>query len=314
MKRVLFLAIVWIALCYTTKAQEENVFPTDNAIWNILIDGVEHYYGLTGDTIINDTLYNKLYLLNDTTLIIDHNDIYVGGFRQEGKKVWFRPSFPPFYLYNYEDPYHEETLLYDFSKSAGDTVFHNFILDPFSLYGMQASDSISMSIIVLESIDEKGRKMFYTEVFDSRQISFLIQEDIWTEGIGSIRSGLFWFFNKKNMIGLPEFYLACLKKDNEYIFTNHPRPSCHCFCSGVGIFNKKCSMVDVIYENSYIQITGTPVAFSCDFKLYTITGNLIFEKKFQSNKETFFFNKKGLYIYQIISRKQILKTDKLIIK
>jgi len=68
MKRILFLAIVWIALCYTTKAQEENVFPTNNAIWNIYIEGDRYIYGLKGDTIINDTLYNKLYLLNDTIL------------------------------------------------------------------------------------------------------------------------------------------------------------------------------------------------------------------------------------------------------
>jgi len=113
---------------------QAQVFPESDAIWSIKSDdllvggdiykGGVWYYGLSGDTIIGDKSYNKFYLLNDTTLNIDSKDIYVGGFRQEGKKVWFRPN-SNFFSLSYEDdpPYPDETILYDFSKNAGDTIW-----------------------------------------------------------------------------------------------------------------------------------------------------------------------------------------------
>ena len=77
---------------------QEN-FPDSNAIWNVNIIGSneiptgEVLYGLKGDTIINDTLYRKLYLLKDTTLETKSLNYYLGGFRLENQMIFFKPKY-----------------------------------------------------------------------------------------------------------------------------------------------------------------------------------------------------------------------------
>ena len=97
-------------------------FPDSNAIWNVNKVGStgipardEMLYGLTGDTIINNTLYHKMYLLADTTLETINLKEYLGGFRQENQKVWFIPR--------YENM--PEFLLYDFTMQIGDTIWYS---------------------------------------------------------------------------------------------------------------------------------------------------------------------------------------------
>jgi hypothetical protein len=117
MKKHIFILIIFI----TSKVFGQTNFPDSNAIWNVnYINSVgtptdEMLYGPKGDTLINDTLYSKLYTLSDTTLSDENLHDYIGGFRQDSHKVWFKPAY-----WSYKD-----ILLYDFSASVGDTVWHN---------------------------------------------------------------------------------------------------------------------------------------------------------------------------------------------
>lgn len=193
--KFIFLSIC----CLATMICKAQVFPESDAIWNIKIDTKEHYYGLTGDTIIDGKSYSKLYLLNDTTLIPDSRKEYLGGFRQEGKKVWFRPSLHDDYISNY--PYYpKETVLHDFSN-VGDTIWHNFVSD-WNVRYWEMRDSISASIITSKFTDEQGRTIYNTQQFiiinsNRKEFTYEVGRDRWIEGIGSIGKGLFWFIRDK---------------------------------------------------------------------------------------------------------------------
>ena len=93
MKKYVLILLILISV----KAFSSSTFPDSNAIWNVNIEGSgpikEVLYGLKGDTLINDTIYNKLYTLSDTTLSNENMKDYIGGFRQEGQKVWFKPAY-----------------------------------------------------------------------------------------------------------------------------------------------------------------------------------------------------------------------------
>ena len=298
------------------KAQAQ-VFPESDAIWNIQIDGKEHYYGLYGDTIIDGIAYNKLYSLSDTTLNIGLDDEYLGGFRQEGKKVWFRPSFPPFYPDNndYASPYPDEMLVYDFSKNVGDTIWHNAI-PGFSYWTMQ--DSITASIITAIDIDEQGREIYHScqFVYYNKEFIPLGRCDSWVEGVGSLKHGLFFFLHQITINGSPVFHLVCFKQGDEVKYINKDYcTSCFCSSSEQSVLEKNITPLEVIHENSSIRIKGISSIFPCEFKLFSPMGQLIVEKKLQSDQEEILLNQlKGIYLYQIQKNGEIIKTGKIIIK
>ena len=304
-----------ICLCFLCKLQAQ-VFPTSDAIWSIKSDDVEFageikkggvwYYGLSGDTIIGDVSYNKLYLLNDTTLNIDSKDKYVGGFWQEEKKVWFRPSSDYFRYIEYygNPPYTEETILYDFSKNAGDTIWHNF-----NTWTMK--DSIAMSIITSIEIDEQERKIYHIESYEHYYDDFFeLDRDRWIEGIGGMH-GLWGFLSPKPTCICPEPYLACFKQGNEVKYMDARCNSC--FPGATGILEKNTVPLEVIYENNSIRIQGEPFVFPCELKLFSSVGQLVLRKGLQSNKEIQVGQLKGIYLYQVQKNGEIMKTGKIII-
>jgi len=323
--------ILTILLLLFTLAVQAQVFPESNAIWSIqedylvgsfpeqeLINNVRNY-GLYGDTIINEITYNKLYLLNDTTISIDSRDEYLGGFRQEGKKVWFRPSFPPFYpLYDnrYDPPYPEETLLYDFSKNVGDTIWHNAISSS-SYWEMR--DSITASIITSINVDEQGREKYHTcqYVYNAHHKEFmpLGNCDSWIEGIGSVKYGLFWFLTDLPTCPCPVSHLNCFKQGNEVKYINNLKCNL-CFCSTLtGVSTENNISLEIIHENNNVWIKGESSIFPCDLKLFSPVGQLILERRLQSDTEKIPVNQlKGIYLYQIQKNKETVKTGKIIIK
>lgn len=146
MKKTIFIITLII---FAPRVICQNSFPYSNAIWNenhLNSQGTmtaEKLYGLKGDTLINDTLYNKLYSLSDTTLDEENLQNYIGGFRQVGQKVYFRPEY-----WAYKD-----ILLYDFSASVGDTVWHNAI----AYYGKPTFE-IGYTFSKVLEIENKGFK------------------------------------------------------------------------------------------------------------------------------------------------------------
>jgi hypothetical protein len=307
MKKIL-LMLISIVFFSSAASLSQNVFPESDAIWNIQINEKEYYYGLSGDTIVNDTIYNKLYLLNDTTLNIGTEDEYIGGFRQEGKKVWFHPHLPVDWNSEYLQ-YPHETLLYDFSKKEGDTIWHN-IVPNLNIYYWSVADSISASIISF--IDEET-KTYHTQQYTVAQdgvFSGTGRNDIWEEGIGSTQ-GLFWFLSQKSLSGFPEFHLACFKQGTDVKYIDNP--TCNsCFSYTTEISEINVAPIEVIEENKIICIKGELSVFPCLFKLFTPLGQLLFEKEVQSNNEVISVKQiKGILLYQIQKNHKIIKSGKL---
>jgi len=321
MKTRTLILIVFLCSLFRVQAQ---VFPESDAIWNIqedylvgheqeLINEVQHY-GLFGDTIINGITYNKLYLLNDTILNITSADKYLGGFRQEEKKIWFRPSFPPFYpLYDYLS-HPEETLLYDFSKNVGDTIWHNIIS---GTYYWTVRDSASATIITSIDVDELGRKYYHTCQFEynahRKELGYLGRCDSWIDGIGSVEHGLFWFLSPISVGGFPKFHLACFKQGNEVKYMDNPY--CSCFCnSSVGISEKNNILLEVVYGNNCIRVQAESPVFPCELRLFSLTGQLISEKILQSGKDEIPVNQKGVLLYQARKNGEVVKIGRIMIK
>jgi hypothetical protein len=301
-----------LLFCLTGAFCHAGVFPESDAIWNIHVNGIEHYYGLSGDTLIEDKSYNKLYQLNDTTLTIGVEDIYMGGFRQEGKKVLYRPAIPDYKIYDHMPT---ETILYDFSKNEGDTIWHNFIPNLSISYWI-IEDSITASIITSMEIDEQGRKIYHTEQYLVHYGDFtFLKEDIWIEGIGSIQHGLFWFLHLKAVSsGRPVFRLVCFKEGGEVKYMDNTRCN-SCFCwSSTGTLDKKSFSPEVVCENNHIQVKGEPLLFPCELKLFSPMGQPVLEKRLQSGEEKIQVAQPGIYLYRIQRNEEIIKTGKIIIK
>ena len=172
MKKYFFILMIFI----TSKVFCQSNFPDSNAIWNVKYvnsvgtstDGL--LYGLKGDTLINDTLYNKLYTLSDTTFSDENLQLYIGGFRQESQKVWFKPAYWT----------SSDILLYDFSASVGDTVWHKAYLILFnnSEYTHEFRSSENFDVIQDITI-ENGIKKYILSALKP-------VPDEWYLGIGSI--------------------------------------------------------------------------------------------------------------------------------
>jgi|GEM_PF-4790822 len=312
MKTKIHFITVFLLFGIYMGVHSQDVFPTSDAIWNIQLDRPS-FYGLSGDTIIEGKSYNKLYLLNDTTLNIDSKDEYVGGFRQEDKKVWFRPGWDFFRLSYNNSPYPEETILYDFSKNVGDTIWHNLLY----LGSGYMADSIAASIITSINIDEQNRKIYHVNVYGTRDGVLsppYYRKERWIEGIGGIYQGLFWFLSMLPTCVCPDYRLVCFKQDNEVKYTNNPDcNSCfECSVPGVDISEKNIVPLEIVYEDNNIQVKGDPSVFPCELRLFSPMGQLILEKKLQSDKEEIPVNQlDGIYLYQVHKGKEIVKTGKI---
>ena len=254
-------------------------------------------------------------MLNDTTLNIDSEDVYVGAFRQEAKKVWYRPaSFERNYFY--EDP-EGETLLYDFSKNVGDTIWHNLLY----VRDCYMGENITASIV--HSVTIQNDKLIYNtfqyvnnglDGYGFIDLYPTAQYDSWVEGIGGLNNGLFWFLYYPPMSGGSFYKLACFKQGNEVKYVNNTCNMCFCSGSSADISEKSSLLLEIIQISDHIRIKGESSIFPCRLSLFAPMGQLILEKLFQSDKDEALINQKGIWLYQIQKENRIIKTGKIIIK
>jgi hypothetical protein len=218
MKKYIFI----ILTLYTFQVFSQVNFPDSNAIWNVNIDyydettTAEILYGLKGDTLINDTLYHKLYILTDTTLENKNLEKYLGGFRQDSQKVWFRPN----------QVNEIEFLLYDFSGQLDDTIWHNAALILWSKLDHEfftGGSGIRYSVIQ-DIYEDNGTKIF---VLFSPSVPS--EQDEWIDGIGS-KYGLFGSIIMFPLNG-DEYNLACFKQNDTVKYENNLKCN-RCFCKG----------------------------------------------------------------------------------
>ena len=82
--------------------KDVGIQPTGKYIYKI--------YGFKGDSVIQEKVYDKLYLLNDT--LFSENDKYIGGIRNEGNKIYFiEENNTEFLLYDFSAPFEEKDMI-----------------------------------------------------------------------------------------------------------------------------------------------------------------------------------------------------------
>jgi hypothetical protein len=230
-------------------------FPTENASWSEIkwYQGTcdfpcKYQYKMLGDTLINSTLYLKIYKQNDS-LANSVNAFYFGALREQAKKIYFRSK---------END--NEIRLYDFSKNVGDTI--NNLYSAFNLFYPIPSESAVITGIDSILLNGNYRKVFHLDAeYD---------DYIWIEGIGCT-NGLFNPIIPATTC-MCAWHLICYHQNNEVQFTNqndqikYLDPNIECFPV---IFE----WINITTANNSVTIAPNPVTST---SLLKWTGNETF--------------------------------------
>ena len=292
MKKILFLTGILVG--FFAGANAQNSFPTSNAIWNESESGLYNtYHGLFGDTIIDGNVYHRLYILSDTLLIAENLQEYLGGLRNEGEKVFFKPA-------RWEEP--DDILLYDFGASVGDTIWHNAIIwSPFWLEYVFPNEFGSYSVILSITI-ENNRKRY--GVYCSAYWEPYYE---WYEGIGSDRGVLRSVMTNYPVNEIGWGTLNCFKHNDTVKYLNNPKCN-KCFCKKVNITESSYSDFISIFPNPTNDILNIKIRDNINIKsisIYSIEG-----KQIEKNK--YFFKSGQLNISKLTTGTYIInfETDK----
>ncbi|MDL2262870.1 T9SS type A sorting domain-containing protein [Bacteroidales bacterium OttesenSCG-928-I21] len=315
MKKIFILATALIGLSTFLNAQ--NSFPTDNAIWNYKVwaddffssnNGERNvYYVICGDTIVDDIVYDKLYSNLDTVICGENLGQFIGGFRQDGQKVYFLPYNCYYYNNNWRCSFGSEFLLYDFGLSIGEEIelWRGFYYNFWDRYPHDFETEQYKTYVVNNITIENGIK-----IFD-------FGDDIWYEGIGSV-NGL--FHRGEQMLNgyCFEITLNCFKHNDTVKYINNSECN-NCFCENFIDIKENTTIVDniKIFPNPVKDILNIELPKDIIIKsviIYGIDGKLIEKNMFSfdagqlniSNLQT------GSYILNVNTDKG--NFNKLIIK
>ncbi len=296
MKRSL---IVLVLVFTIANLYGQDYFPLvkNNAVWNITnvnfaLEPWDHdsyhtwSYRIFGDTLINTTIYKKLWEVNcfDETFNEETSEFYAA-IREEDKKV---------FLYKNGNEY----CIYDFSLEVNDT---------FSYYSFFNHQDITLKVESIETImiNDELRKLFY----------FIIQSEIggwvvpWIEGIGSQAD----LFESVYPTGTFDVYLNCYKENNELIYSQFDNDCCKGLTEIGNIISAPPNLK--VYPNpakTHITI-GSETAQTLTIEIFELTGKLVSSEKVQTNEG---FNisslSKGVYLYKITDEEGNLFINKFI--
>lgn len=249
------LLIILILTKISIFSQIYYPFPDSNAIWN----NESHWgfytwiqrFGVYGDTTINNQLYDKIYLIENDSILNINNMTYYAALRENSTKQVFVKL----------KDYYDEILIYDFSLNIGDTIHSN---SPYGYLSYQTNTISDIDTIELENNQFRRR--------------FRINDtgEYWIEGIGSNR-GLFYPITE-SLIGTAND-LLCFKQNDTIIYLNNPECD-KCFCSlatAILEITKKSNILK-IYPNpgtSEIFIEPPFEKGLSTINMYNSNGNLI---------------------------------------
>ncbi len=289
-KKILFHITGYFLFLFTINvhSQEYVPFPDSNAIWSEVFTSeqpfeIETYqYGISGDTVINAKQYHKIYLLNDTVYPLVTGQ-YCGAIREDSSKKIFVIDFNCVYPSAGQD----EVILYNFSKSIGDTVF-------VGLGGFGPAGYLIINYIDSMLIDDNYRKTFH----------FLGYEDYWIEGIGSTR-GLFSPIQAQPT-GFQKWKLICFNQDNEVIYLNPEFNSCFPILTGINSKEPESNNIK-IFPHPVTNISVIDFMNNTNFMyqyidFYNIFGQKVNHINIKDRKQIFIKKidyKPGLYVYRI---------------
>jgi hypothetical protein len=300
---LLLISIVFAIFCYhTSYAQVSNRIVDTNKRWSILAYGFRDgdpnrkfcressYIKFKGDSLIDSTLYKKIYEAPDS---LAENWFLKGCIREKNKKVYGRT------LDN-----DQEYLMYDFGVESNDTIY---ISDPFSsVYNLKMVineiDSISL-------INTKKKRI---------KVSFHDGKETWIEGIGSM-DGI--VERTLNLVGGYK-ELLCFMENNTLQYKNPDYSKCY-YQEGVQLSIERAEgRMDIrIYPNparNYVYISHGEIFLELKqltFKMYNLNWQPIEEQRIDLNEPAYInlsHIRPGAYIYMIYSENNLYKTGKLI--
>ena len=152
-----------------------------------------------GDTIINDTVYKKVWISEDE---LNEEWNFFGSFiREENGRVYYREMFL------------NEGLIYDFNMQVGDSVLIN---------NTRAVQGLWLTLTEIDTIESYGGSI---ERWKLENATYLNAE-YWMRGIGSVTGVLNSGSNVfGGLCGL--FTLLCSKHNNEIIYQDTIYQTCH---------------------------------------------------------------------------------------
>ncbi len=306
MKNLIISTILILLVIPNLKGQDYYSFVSEKPQWNVYLENsmcqtsvdtsLLRYY-FEGDTIINDTTYQKLIIETGDTANPEIRT--AGGIREVGKKVY----------YIGEDclghPNYEEVLLYDFSKKVGDTIIHKMTSGCLTFYS---------EILEIDSIKtgDNYRKRFKVDNHGGYH-----NPDYWVEGIGSIKNGLLGHITDIPTCGYRYWEHVCYKENEEVKYLNPAYSDCYPI-NVISSVNTDLRVENIkIYPNpvfNKLHIVNIPDNKDWRVKIINSLGQSVFEDKLNlKNYHIDLSNENGLLIIMLIdSNGQIIKTEKII--
>lgn len=317
-------ALIILSICVS--AQDYFPFPENNAIWNIKYSNTwegndEIRYGISGDTIIEDVSYHKVYLLKDSTLIHPESTYYCG-LREESKRIYVKfDHLDNDLLFDLD-----EQLLYDFNLNVGDSIKYNFGGFIYKYNGQicfsHVSDTFYRKVILIDTVslfNGSQRRHYVLEKTDG----FQCFNEEWIEGIGScVWNGLFNPF----VVDLPTngdgWSPICFKVDDEVVYLDNPDCG-KCFCkeyTGVIDVDSKFHS-ELPYPNPANNILvfkfppySTNKQNENTIKIRDINGRLL--QEIHANSDLYEVNisdfPNGVYIFETINNGRLTQTGTFI--
>jgi len=286
--------IIGVLLCFIpelmfSQEYEYVAFPSSNGIWSEFYgkELMESYFtsydkiALNGeDTLISQLNYKKLYLFEGTTFDVS-NATYLGGIREEGKKI--------FYLGNkihdgkpFSFDTSSEILLYDFNVNIGDRL------------NCDGELMANFYCLIVESIDtiSIGNTL-------RKRISFESSITKWIEGIGSVQ-GLLFAGEPIATKGQPTGDLICFKLNDEILFFNESYDE----CMPVGVTENVLLNNALIYPNptnDEINIEIPENFISQRISLFDVYGRMVRSESISRKKYVVNLNNlpTGIYVVRI---------------
>lgn len=288
-KAILLLLMVLSGVCL--KAQN-NVSFSDNSIWSEVSqyaypipDTTYYQYGILGDTVINDLTYKKVYLLSEPGLPIQGD--FFAAIRENESKVFAIISDSAEHAWEF-NIIGEEILLYDFSKSVGDTMNYNF--------GDFFYDDV---ITRIDSIEINGE---YRKTFN-------LGLDYWIEGIGSTQ-GLFYPL-RALPIARYSYVLICFNNNGDVHYLNPDFDTCYSFMS----------LSEDSADNSAVQVAPNPgnnvlnirtSLQNASVEIYDIQGKIIYKQDITENITAIPTERwnSGMYLWKVYNKGKEVENGK----
>jgi hypothetical protein len=317
-KPIIVFAICFALAINSLFAQQYTPFPTSNAYWLEYVGwfeiGWDQKYYLSGDTILGNQTYSKVYSKHEHGINDTVGGEYVGCIREDSlKRVYYlaaQETEVPC-LVNVVN----ELILYDFSAQVGDTLSH--LIDPAYYPYLDTLLYVRHIVTDIDSVEVLGefRKRFAFYTYEPMANS---RYGYWIEGVGSTL-GLLSPIHYENCG--PGFFttgLVCFFQNAVFTYS----PWDHAYCNTVGINNTTSGAESLeLYPNPTthtLNIRYSTSNFRYSMCIYDLFGRQMYEiqipveeKGIQVDVSSY---PAGVYFIALKNEKGIVNRKKFIVK